>query len=520
MLIRKDLFRLIMEFTRWTWEEKLKELDERRAKVLAQGGPEAVERQHKRGKMTARERIDRFFDPGTFVELMPFIKHRETEFGMDKREIPADGVIIGYGKVNGRTVCAWAQDFTASGGTMAEMHGYKVAELIQKYAMEMRVPQVGLQDSGGARLQEGMQGGIIHASGTIPQLSLIMGPSGGGQGYLPALTDFIIMVKDISYLYIGGPDFVKRVLGEEATNEELGGSRMHTTVTGISDMEVANDEECLEVGKKILSYLPSSFDSPLPIVEPTDDPERKCPQVMDIVPANHSQAYDMHKVIKEVVDNGDYLEMKARYGSNLITCFARFNGIPVGMLANNPLVKAGAFDVETGPKAARFIRFCDCFNIPLVFLVDNPAYMPGINQERRGIVKEGAKHLHAFTEATTAKIAVITRKAYAGGWAAMSSKTMGSDLTFAWPTAVITIVVPEAAIDVFYPAGKYSEEERAQHLAEYYKKYVNPWFCAGRAYIDDVIRPEDTRRIIIKAVEGLKDKKVTPPPKKHSNIYL
>ena len=244
-----------MEFTRWTWEEKLKELDERRAKVLAQGGPESVERQHKRGKLTARERLDKFFDSGTFVELMPFIKHRETEFGMGKREIPADGVVIGYGKVNGRTVCAWAQDFTASGGTMAEMHGYKVQELIATYAMEMRVPQVGFQDSGGARLQEGMQGGnmgygrsmpaIIHASGSIPQISLIMGPGGGGQGYLPALTDFIIMVKDVSYLNIGGPDFVRRVLNQETTNEELGGSRMHTTVTGISDMEVANDDECI-----------------------------------------------------------------------------------------------------------------------------------------------------------------------------------------------------------------------------------------------------------------------------------
>ena len=519
-----------MEFTHWTWEEKLKELDERRAWVLAQGGPEAVEKQHRRGKLTARERIDRFFDPGTFVELMPFIRHRETGFGMDKRAIPAEGVIVGYGKVNGRTVCAWAQDFTASGGTMSEMHGQKVMEIISNYAMQMRVPQVGLQDSGGARLQEGMQSGnmgygrslpaIIHASGSIPQISLIMGPCGGGQGYLPALTDVIIMVKGVSYLYIGGPDFVKRVIGQEATNEELGGSRMHTTVTGISDMEVADDEECLEVGKKLLSYWPSSYESPLPIVEPTDSPDRKCERLMDIVPADHSKSYDMHEVIKEIVDNGEFLELKARYAANLITGFARFNGIPVGILANNPMVLAGAFDVKSGTKAARFIRFCDCFNIPLIFLVDNPAYMPGIDQEREGIIKQGAKHLHAFTTATTAKIAVILRKAYAGGWAAMSSKTMGSDLTFAWPTAVITIVVPEAAIDVFYPPTRFSEEERSKHLLDYYNKYVNPWFCAERAYIDDVIRPEDTRSIIIKAIEGLKDKKVIPPPKKHDNIYL
>jgi acetyl-CoA carboxylase carboxyltransferase component len=519
-----------MEYTHWTWDDRLEELDEHRAHVLAQGGPAAVEKQHQRGKLTARERIERFLDPGTFLEIMPFARHRETAFGMDKKDIPADGVIIGYGEVDGRTVCVWAQDFTALGGTMAEMHGQKVSDLVIKYAAEMRVPQIGIQDSGGARLQEGSEAGelgysrsmnaIIRASGSIPQLSLIMGPCGGGQGYLPALTDFIIMVKGKSHLYIGGPDAVKKALGQDATVEELGGSRMHSTITGIADMEVADDEECLERGRRILSYLPSAYGSPLPIVEPTDSPDRKCEKLYDIVPADHSKPYDMRAMIKEIVDHGDFLELKKQYSPNSIIGFARFNGIPVGIQANQPLVIGGALNVASAAKFARFIRFCDCFGIPLISLADNPAYMPGVDQEQRGIVKEGSKHLHAFAESTIPKISVHVRKAYSGGCATMTSKPMGADIVFAWPTAVSISLQPEAAINVFYPANKYSEEERSQAVLRYYEKYVNPWYLAGRGYVDDVIRPEETRIKIIQALKRVMGKRATVLPKKHSNIFL
>ncbi len=519
-----------MELMEFTWEEKLRDFEERQRKVLAQGGSKEVERQHKSGKLTARERIEKFFDPGTFAEIMPFIKHREADFGMDKREIPADGVVTGYGKVNGRTVCAWAQDFTASGGTMAEMHGIKTSDVIVKYAMQMRVPVVGMMDSGGARLQEGMQAGHMgygkmlyahtYASGSVPQIALMMGPCGGGQGYLPAMNDIVFMVKGVSYMFIGGPAFCKTVIGEETTIEELGGSRMHTTVTGISDLEVGNDEECIEKCKELLSFLPSSYESPWPIVEPTDDPNRKCEKLKDIVPANHRKSYDMYEVIREVVDNGYFFELKKEYASNLITCFARFNGIPVGLIANQPRIMAGAFEVESGTKIARFIRFCDAFNIPLVFLVDTPAYLVGTEQERKGVIKHGCKGIHAYSEATVPKISVILRKAYAGGYANMACKTMGSDFTFAWPIAVITIVVPEAVIDVVYPKQKFSEEVREKATKDYYEKYVNPWFVAGRGFIDDVIGPEDTRIRIIKALDALRDKKVVLPPKKHGNIYL
>ncbi|TDA68016.1 MAG: acyl-CoA carboxylase subunit beta [Clostridia bacterium] len=513
-----------------TWEDKLKELQEARARVLAQGGPQAIARQHERGKLTARERLEKFLDPGTFVEVMSFVKHRETDFGMAEKEIPADGVVTGYGKVNGRTVCVWSQDFTSNGGTMAEMHGQKVSDIITKFAMQMRVPQVGLMDSGGARLQEGMQAGhmgygrvinaMVNASGSIPQISLVMGPCGGGQGYLPALTDIVVMTKGKSNMYIGGPAFVKNVTGVDTTIEELGGSKMHATVTGIADMEVENDERCLETGRRLLSYLPASYEAPLPVIEPQDRPDRKCETLTDIVPTDLTKPYDMRKVIKEVVDGGEFLELKRQYAPNAITGFARFNGVPVGLLANQPLVMGGALDVEAGPKMARFIRFCDAFNLPLVFLVDNPAYMPGVDQERGGIIKHGCKHLYAYVEASVPKISVILRKAYAGGYAAMACKTMGADMVFAWPTAVITIVVPEAAIDVIYPAGKYSEEERSRALLEYYNKYAGPWFVAARGYIDDVIRPEETRIKIIQALEGLRNKKTVTPPKKHGNIYL
>jgi acetyl-CoA carboxylase carboxyltransferase component len=514
-----------------SWDEYLKDFEERKAKILAMGGEKAVARQHERGKLTARERIERFFDPGTFEEVFTFLKHKEVDFGMDKKEIPSEGVVTGFGKVDGRYVCVWSQDFTSSGGTMSDFHGMKASSIIMDHAMRMRVPVVGMMDSGGARLQEGMQAGHMgygrmlnahtYASGSIPQIAMMMGPCGGGQGYVPAMNDIVLMVEGKSNMYIGGPVFVKQSIGEITTIEELGGSKLHSRVTGICDLEVKDDDECIAETKKILSYLPSSFESPLPILSPTDKPDRRLPQLLEIVPTNMRRPYDMKKVIREVVDEGSFYELKKEYAANLIIGFARFNGIPVGLIANQPLVRAGALEVEAATKIARHIRFCDAFNLPLVFLIDNPAYLVGTDQERKGVIKHGCKNLHAYAEATVPKISVILRKAYAGGYAGMSTKTMGGDTVLAWPCAVITIVVPEAVIDVIYPKGKYDEAFRQQALESYYEKYVGPWFCAGRGLIDNVIRPEDTRLEIIKHLEGLLNKKqIDIPPKKHGNIYL
>ena len=514
-----------------SWEAYLEDFEARKAEVFAMGGEKAVAKQHERGKLTARERIAKFFDPGTFEEVFTFIKHKEVDFGMDKKKIPSEGVVTGFGKVDGRYVCVWSQDFTSSGGTMSDFHGMKASSIIVDHAMKMRVPVVGMMDSGGARLQEGMQAGHMgygrmlnahtYASGSIPQIAMMMGPCGGGQGYLPAMNDLVLMVEGRSNMYIGGPAFVKQSIGEIATIEELGGSKMHSRITGICDLEVKTDEECIEETKKMLSYLPSSFESGLPIVSPTDKPDRKLPQLLEIVSTNMRKPYDMKKVIKEVVDEGSFYEIKREYAKNLIISFARLNGIPVGLIANQPMVNAGALEVEAATKIARFIRFCDAFNLPLIFLVDNPAYLVGTDQERKGVIKHGCKNLHAYAEATVPKISVILRKAYAGGYAGMSTKTMGGDVVLAWPCAIITIVVPEAVIDVIYPAGKYDEEFRKKATEDYYEKYINPWFCAGRGLIDNVIRPEDTRVEIIKHLEGWLNK--TPidiPPKKHGNIYL
>jgi acetyl-CoA carboxylase carboxyltransferase component len=513
-----------------SWDDYLKDFEERKAKVFAMGGEKQVARQHERGKLTARERIDKFFDPGTFEEVYTFIKHKEVDFGMDKKEIPSEGVVTGFGKVDGRTVCVFSQDFTSSAGTMSDFHGMKASSIIMDHAMKMRVPVVGMMDSGGARLQEGMQAGTLGygrmlyahtcASGSIPQIAMMMGPCGGGQGYLPAMNDIVLMVEGNSNMYIGGPAFVKQSIGEITTIEELGGSKMHTNVTGICDLEVKDDDACIENTKSILSYLPSSFESQLPIVSSADKPDRRLPQLLDIVPTNLRRPYDMKKVIREVVDEGSYFEIKREYAKNLLIGFARFNGIPVGIIANQPMVFAGALEVEAATKIARFIRFCDAFNLPLIFLIDNPAYLVGTDQEKKGVIKHGCKNLHAYAEATVPKISVILRKAYAGGYAGMACKSMKSDATLAWPTAVITIVVPEAVIDVIYPAGKYDEEFRAKATADYYEKYINPWFCAGRGLIDNVIRPEDTRIEIIKHLELYLNKTSVVYPKKHSNIYL
>jgi acetyl-CoA carboxylase carboxyltransferase component len=514
-----------------SWDEILNDYEEKKAKILAMGGPKQVAKQHERGKLTARERIEKFFDPGTFQEVFTFLKHKEVDFGMDKKEIPSEGLVTGFGKVDGRYVCVWSQDFTSSGGTMSDFHGMKAQSIYMDHAMKMRVPVVAMMDSGGARLQEGMQAGHMgygrmlythtYASGSIPQISMMMGPCGGGQGYLPAMNDLVLMVKGKSNMYIGGPAFVKQVIGEDTTIEELGGSRMHSTVTGLCDIEVEDDDECIERTKKLLSYLPSSFESPLPIISSSDKPDRKLPQILEIVPTDMRKSYNMKKVINEVVDEGSFFEIKKEYAQNLIIGFARFNGIPVGLIANQPMVLAGAFEVEAATKIARHIRFCDAFNIPLVFIVDNPAYLVGTDQERKGVIKHGCKNLHAYSEATVPKISVILRKAYAGGYAGMSCKTMGGDAVLAWPGSVITIVVPEAVINVIYPKGKYDEEFRQKALEDYYEKYVGPWFVAGRGMIDNVIRPEDTRIEIIKNLEGLLNKKqLDIPPKKHGNIYL
>ncbi len=513
--------------SKFTYEEKIKEYEERLAKVLAMGGSEAVAKQHSRGKLTARECVDRLYDPGTFVEMMPFLKHREHLYGFDKREIPAEAVVTGYGQINGRWVACSFQDFTSMGGTMAERHAVKISKMLGKYAMEMRMPYVFGLDSGGARLIEGIQAGLagfarifleeVRASGSIPQIDLVLGPSGGGGGYLPAFVDITFMVKGSS-LFIGGPDFCKSVTGEVTTVEELGGWKVHGRITGLVDRTPDTPEEAIDLTKELLDYLPSSYEQPLPIIKPTDSPDRKCPKLMEIVPEDQTKPYDMHKVLEEIVDDGKFFELKPEYARNLITGFARFDGIPVGILANQPNWLGGAYEAEAGRKAGRFIRFCDCFGIPLLFLVDNPAYLVGTDQERKGVILHGIKHLYAYCEATVAKIAVVLRKGYAGGIAGMGSMYMGSDMIMAWPTAVIAIVAPEAVRDIVFPATKYSEEERAEFLETFMKRMFGPWYVAEKGLIDDVIRPEETRIRIIKCLRALKNKKASLPPKKHGNI--
>jgi len=512
--------------------EKLNELKERKEKLLQMGGAEAVEKQHSRNKLTARERIDLLSDPGTFNEVDVLVKHRCSFFDMDKREVPADAVICGHGKVAGRHVFIAAEDFTTFAGTFGEMHGKKFCKVLD-FAAQAGVPFVQMIDSGGARLQEGQDSSELYAqvfrrhtlySGVIPQISLLMGSCGGGAAYGPALTDFIIMVDGIGRMYMGGPAFVRTMLGQEKTEEDLGGAKVHSQITGLCDLVAKNDEHAVALTKELLSFFPPNCKERPPIIDTGDDPDRRNENILNILPDSSRSLFDMRKVITEVVDDGYFFETKPTYAGNMITGFARLNGQPVGILANQSLVKGGTIDVHAANKHARFVRCCDCFNIPVIHFQDSPGVMIGQEEEYRSIIKIGSKMLHATTEATVPKITLILRHSYAGAQLCMCNKPMGADFVFAWPTAEIALVGPETAASVIYAkelaAAENPEELRERRLKEYADLWINPYMAAERGYVDDVIEPEDTRRILIRSLEVLENKTEERPWKKHGNIQM
>jgi len=513
-------------------EQKLAQLNELKQKARQGGGAKRIEAQRSKGKLTARERLDLLFDEGSFEEIDPFVTHRCTDFGMAEQKFPGDSVITGYGKVAGRLVFAFSQDFTVLGGSLSEVASNKICKAMD-LAATTGVPFVGILDSGGARIQEGADSlkayGEIFTrntiySGTIPQISVIVGPTAGGAVYSPAITDFVFMVKGIGQSYITGPEVVKTVTGEEISLEELGGAMVNATKSGNAHFAVDTEQECFQLVRKLLSFLPQSYQELPPFEDTEDNPHRTDEELLHIVPDSPAKPYDMNRVITKVVDNGDFLEVHHKFARNLIVGFARIGGYSVGILAQQPLHLAGILDIDASDKASRFVRFCDCFNIPLVTFVDVPGYMPGTDQEFRGIIRHGAKLLFAYSEATVPKISVITRKAYGGAYVAMSSKGLRGDICYAWPTAEIAVMGPEGATNIVYRAeiakSEKPEETREKLIQEYRDKFANPYVAAARGYIDDVIDPRETRPKIIKALEMLKNKKVTNPPKKHSNIPL
>ncbi|WP_297465866.1 carboxyl transferase domain-containing protein [Thermococcus sp.] len=519
-------------------EEKLKDLYERRKKILGMGGEKAVEKQHARGKLTARERIEKLLDPGSFVEIGAFVKHRGTEFGLDKKELPADGVITGYGTIDGRLVFVYAQDFTVMGGSLGEMHAAKIKRIME-LALEAGAPVIGLNDSGGARIQEGVDslkgyGEIFKMntllSGVVPQITAIMGPCAGGAVYSPAIGDFILMVDNpASFMFITGPQVVKAVTGVEVTPVQLGGAMVHAQKAGQAHLIGKSDEEVLALIRKLVSYLPSNNMEKPPRVKTNDLPFRKSERLYEIVPDDPNKPYDVRDVIYEIVDrdengNPDFLEILPYFAPNAVVGFGRMNGQTVGIVANNPKYFAGVLDIDSSDKIARFVRTCDAFNIPIVTLVDVPGYLPGVDQESRGIIRHGAKVLYAYAEATVPMVTVILRKAYGGAYLAMGSKHLGADFVFAWPTAEIAVMGPEGAANIIFrkeiAQAENPEEVRQQKIEEYREKFANPYVAASRGYIDDVIDPAETRAKIIMSLEALESKRVKLPPRKHGNIPL
>ncbi|HCX90199.1 MAG: methylmalonyl-CoA carboxyltransferase [Deltaproteobacteria bacterium CG12_big_fil_rev_8_21_14_0_65_43_10] len=512
--------------------KKLLDLRERKGRILQMGGSKSVEKQHERSKLTARERIDLLFDAGTFMEVDALVKHRCTLFGMEGKELPADAVVTGSGKINGNNAFVAAEDFTVMAGTFGEMHGKKICKVIDA-AAKCGSPFIQIIDSGGARLQEGQDSSEIYAqlfrrhtlySGVIPQITLLLGSCGGGAAYGPALSDFIIMVDGISRMYMGGPAFVKTMLGENKTEEELGGAKLHSEITGLCDFVAKDDREAIGIVKELLSLLPSNNREKPPIVKTEDDPGRLNKGIIDILPEDSRVPFDMYRIIREIVDNGYFLEYKARFAKNMITCFARLNGQPVGILANNSMVMGGVIDVGAANKHARFVRICDAYNIPIIHIQDSPAVMIGQNEEKRGIIKHGSKMLHAVTEASVPKVTLVIRHSYAGAQLCMCNVPLGADFVFAWPTAEITLVGPETAASILFAkeiAGAENPKEvEEKRIKEYRDVWVNPYMAAERGYIDDVIEPESTRAVLINALNLLKDKVDEKPWKKHGIIQL
>ena len=506
----------------------VEQLDLKRELARRGGGEKRIAAQHAKGKLTARERIEVLLDEGTFEEWDMFVEHRCTDFGMQDNKIPGDGVVTGYGMINGRLVFVYSQDFTVFGGALSEAHAEKICKIMDQ-AMKVGAPVIGLNDSGGARIQEGVAslGGYaevfqrnVLASGVIPQISLIMGPSAGGAVYSPAMTDFIFMVKDSSYMFVTGPEVVKTVTHEEVTAEDLGGAITHTTKSGVADLAFENDVEALLMLRRLYNYLPLSNREKAP-VRPTGDPADRVENSLDtLVPDNPNKAYDMHELIGKVVDDGDFFEIQPEYAKNIIIGFARMDGQTVGIVANQPLVLAGCLDIKRSIKAARFVRFCDAFNIPVITFVDVPGFMPGTSQEYGGIIKHGAKLLYAYAECTVPKITVITRKAYGGAYDVMASKHLRGDVNFAWPDAEIAVMGAKGAVEIIFREDKNNPEKLAAKEAEYRERFANPFVAAKRGYIDDVILPHNTRKRICRSLVMLKDKQVTNPWRKHGNIPL
>ncbi|TYC56308.1 acyl-CoA carboxylase subunit beta [Rhodobacterales bacterium] len=509
-------------------KDVLAELEQRRETARLGGGQRRIEAQHGKGKLTARERIEVLLDEGSFEEFDMFKQHRCTDFGMEEHHIPGDGVVTGWGTVNGRTVYVFSKDFTVFGGSLSEAHAEKITKL-QDMALRNRAPIIGLFDAGGARIQEGVAalggyGEVFHrnvlASGVIPQISLIMGPCAGGDVYSPAMTDFIFMVRDTSYMFVTGPDVVKTVTNETVTAEELGGASIHTTKSSIADGGFDNDIEALQQMRRLIDFLPMSNLAELPELTNYDDPERIDMSLDTLIPDNPNKPYDMKELVLKTLDEGDFFEIQENFAKNIITGFGRVEGRTVGIIANQPMVLAGVLDSDASRKAARFVRFCDCFGIPVVTFVDVPGFLPGTSQEYGGLIKHGAKLLFAYAEATVPKITVITRKAYGGAYDVMSSKHIRGDINYAWPTAEIAVMGAKGAVEILYRSELGDKEKIAQRTRSYEDRFANPFVAAERGYIDDVIRPHSTRRRIAKALAMLRSKKVETPWKKHDNIPL
>ena len=515
-----------------TTQRQINDFEIKKETLKLMGGEKQISKQHDGGKLTARERLDHLFDQGTFQEVQLFVRHRSSLFGMDKKEIPADGVITGFGKVNGRIVFTAAQDFTSSGGSLGEMHSRKIWKIMDM-AIAAQKPFIALNDSGGARIQEGVPslegyGGIFYrntiSSGYIPQITAIMGPTAGGAVYSPALTDWVFMVKNTSYMYITGPEVIKSVIGEEVTHDQLGGAVAHASKSGVCHVVTENDTDCLNKIKILLSFLPDSCNSELPIVTATDTADRSCPELDKAIPDKAARAYDMKKIIKAVADNNEIFELHESWAQNITVALIRIMGRPVGVIANNPMFFAGVLNVNASDKASRFIRFCDAFNIPLLTFADVPGYMPGTEQEWSGIIRHGAKLLHAYAEATVPKITVVTRKDYGGAYIGMCSKQLGADYVMAWPTAEIAVMGAEGACNIIYRseinAAANPAAKRAELIAGYEEKFNNPYFAASMGIIEEIIQPHDTRKRIIALLEALQDKKEARLTKKHNNIPL
>ena len=509
-------------------QDIVRELDKKRAAARLGGGKKRIETQHKKGKLTARERVELLLDEDSFEEYDMFVEHRCTDFGMAKQKVPGDGVVTGWGTVNGRLIFVFSQDFTVFGGALSESHAAKICKIMDQ-AMKVGAPIIGINDSGGARIQEGIDSLAgyaevfqrnVLASGVVPQISMIMGPCAGGAVYSPAMTDFIFMVEDSSYMFVTGPDVVKTVTHEEVTREELGGAITHTTKSGVADRAFENDVEALLQLRRFIDFLPASNREKPPTRPTSDVADRQEPSLDTLVPSDPQKPYDIKELIEKIVDEGDFFELQPEFAKNIIIGFARIEGSTIGIVANQPMVLAGCLDIASATKGGRFVRFCDAFNIPILTLVDVPGFLPGTAQEYGGIIKHGAKLLYAYAEATVPKVTVITRKAYGGAYDVMASKHLRGDVNYAWPTAEIAVMGPKGAVEIIFREDRGDADKIAARAEEYREKFANPFIAGHRGFIDDVIMPHNTRRRVARSFAMLRGKKLENPWKKHGNIPL